>query len=222
MPEVNADPSRPALMHTSEMPWEPSPSPSVWRKRLELAGPAEAGRVTSVVLYERGSAFPAHDHPDGEEILVLDGTFSDERGDHPAGTLLLNPEGFRHAPFSREGCTLFVKLRQYGGAGRRQVVTDTTKEGWRGVGRPGIEILPLYRQRGFPEVIRLMRLAPDTAMPPHEHHGGAEVFVLDGAFEDGDGRYGPGDWIRYPNGSRHAVASPEGCRLYLKLGHLAA
>jgi len=221
MPELNADPSRPALMRTEGMPWEPSPSPSVWRKRLELSGPPEAGRVTSVVLYERGSAFPAHDHPDGEEILVLSGTFSDEHGDYRAGTLLLNPEGFRHAPFSRDGCVLFVKLRQYGGAGRRHAIADTGDGAWRSVGRPGVEILPLYRQRGFPEVIRLMRLAPDTALPPHEHHGGAEAFVLDGAFQDADGRYGRGDWIRYPHGSRHAVASPGGCRLYLRLGHLA-
>jgi anti-sigma factor ChrR (cupin superfamily) len=221
MPELNADPSRPVVMHTEAMPWEPSPSPTVWRKRLELCGPPEAGRVTSVVLYERGSTFPAHDHPDGEEILVLSGTFSDEHGDYPAGTLLLNPEGFRHAPFSRDGCVLFVKLRQYGGAGRRHVIEDTGNGGWRSVGRPGVEILPLYRQRGFPEVIRLMRLAPDASLPPHEHHGGAEAFVLDGGFEDAGGRYGRGDWIRYPHGSRHAIASPRGCRLYLRLGHLA-
>ena len=46
-----------------------------------FAGPPEAGRVTSVVRYEPGSRFPSHPHPDGEEILVLDGVFSDESGD---------------------------------------------------------------------------------------------------------------------------------------------
>ncbi len=220
MPELNADLSRRAVVRTAEMAWQPSPSPSVWRKRLELSGAAEGGRVSSLVLYERGSAFPAHDHPDGEEILVLGGTFSDERGDHPAGTFLLNPEGFRHAPFSREGCVLFVKLRQYGGRGRRPVTVDTNHAQWREVGQPGVEILPLYRQRGFPDVIRLTRLAPGAVLPPHEHQGGAELFVLEGACEDADGCYGTGDWIRYPDGSRHALASPGGCRLYVKLGHL--
>ena len=52
---------------------------------------------------------------------MLDGVFSDEHGDWPAGSYLLNPEGFRHAPFSREGCLLFVKLRQFPGLDRNHV-----------------------------------------------------------------------------------------------------
>lgn len=35
--------------HTRGMEWAPSPSPSVWRKRVALEGPQESGRVTSVV-----------------------------------------------------------------------------------------------------------------------------------------------------------------------------
>ena len=53
------------------MEWAPSPSRSVWRKRVHLVGPPESGQVTSVVRYEPRSRFPAHDHPEGEEILVL-------------------------------------------------------------------------------------------------------------------------------------------------------
>ena len=98
-------------INTETMDWQASPSPGVWRKRLELIGEAESGRVTSVVRYAPGSAFSSHEHPQGEEILVLAGTFSDQSGSYPAGSYLLNPEGFAHAPFSQEGCTLFVKLR---------------------------------------------------------------------------------------------------------------
>src|SRR3970040_584472 len=85
----------------------------------------EWGKVPSVVRYEPGSTFPAHDHPQGEEILVLEGVFSDEHGDWPAGAYLLNPEGFRHAPFSRQGCVLFVKLKQFPGRAREHVATPT-------------------------------------------------------------------------------------------------
>ena len=80
------------------MEGQPSPSGAVLRKRLHLVGPPESGQVTSVVRYQPGATFPEHGHPEGEEILVLDGTFSDEHGDWPAGTYLLNPEGFHHAP----------------------------------------------------------------------------------------------------------------------------
>jgi anti-sigma factor ChrR (cupin superfamily) len=100
----------------NELEWSPSPSGTVWRKRIHRVGPAEAGQVTPVVRYQSNSEFPSHDHREGEEILVLEAVFSDEHGDWLAGTYLLNPEGFHHRPFSREGCTLFVKLRQYPGA----------------------------------------------------------------------------------------------------------
>lgn len=82
------------------MEWTQTPSKTVTRKRLECKGAYEAGRVTSVVKYEAGSSFPEHPHPSGEEILVLEGVFSDQTGHHKQGSYLLNPEGFRHAPFS--------------------------------------------------------------------------------------------------------------------------
>src|SRR3546814_7726014 len=104
-------------MDTAAMDWQASPSPTVWRKRLDLVD-GEFSRVTSIVRYDPSSSFRAHGHPQGEEILVLDGVFSDEHGDYPAGTFLLNPAGFRHAPFSEDGCILFVKLCQFPGEGR--------------------------------------------------------------------------------------------------------
>src|SRR3546814_2720003 len=88
-------------MDTAAMDWQASPSPTVWRKRLDLVD-GEFSRVTSIVRYDPSSSFRAHGHPQGEEILVLDGVFSDEHGDYPAGTFLLNPAGVRHAPSSEE------------------------------------------------------------------------------------------------------------------------
>ncbi|MEK9723150.1 MAG: cupin domain-containing protein [Rhodospirillaceae bacterium] len=54
-------------------------------------------------------AFPAHDHPGGEEILVLDGVLEDEFGRYPAGAWLPNPPGSRHAASSPGPGRLFVK-----------------------------------------------------------------------------------------------------------------
>ena len=72
----------------------------------------EVARTTSIVRYLPGSRFERHNHCGGEEILVLEGTLSDELGAYPAGTYLLNPGGSAHAPSSKEGCTLLVKLQQ--------------------------------------------------------------------------------------------------------------
>lgn len=219
--DLNADFGRVAVVRTAAKEWQASPSPSVWRKRLELSGPRERGRVTAVVRYDADSAFPSHEHPDGEEILVLDGVFSDQTGDHPAGSYLLNPEGFAHAPFSREGCVLFVKLRQYPGEGRRRVVVDTNEADWQPTPAAGIKVMPLYAEPGHPETMQLVRFAPGTVSPAHDHPGGEEIFVIEGSLEDELDRYETGTWIRYPRDSRHTPVSPEGCLLYVKSGHLA-
>lgn len=217
---LRADLSVLEIVDTAAMPWVASPSPGVERKRLALRGPVEAGQVTSIVRYLPGSRFPAHPHPDGEEILVLRGVFSDERGDHPEGTYLLEPEGFVHAPYSTSGCELFVKLRQYPGRGRTQVRIETRAAPWEPYAFPGVERQPLYAEPGHPESVHLLRLAPGVRLPAVELPGGEELYVLDGAFEDEHGAHRAGTWIRYPAGSRHAPRTADGCRLYVKKGHM--
>ena len=210
MIQVNADLAERVVIDTNALPWQPSPSPSVWRKRLYLDGPQEAGVVTSIVRYDADSAFPVHDHPGGEEIYVLDGTFSDEHGDYPAGSYLLNPEGFCHAPFSKNGCVIFVKLRQYAGRDRHHVTLDTGTLPWQPGWAQGVTVKQLYAQDGYPEQIRLLRFEPGSGPFPHDHTQGEEVFVLDGAFEDEHGNYPAGNWIRNPPDSRHAPVSRDG------------
>ena len=82
---IHGDLTRFCSADTDAMQWSASPSGTVWRKRVHLVGPAESGQVTSIVRYDANAGFPAHDHPDGEEIFVIDGVFSDEHGDWPAG-----------------------------------------------------------------------------------------------------------------------------------------
>lgn len=103
---LNADMSIAAVVYSSAMDWQSSPSSTVSRKRFHLVGEAESGQVTSLVQYHPGASFPAHPHPGGEEILVLSGVFSDETGNWPIGSYLLNPAGFTHAPYLRRaaGC----------------------------------------------------------------------------------------------------------------------
>ncbi len=203
------------------MPWTPSPSRTVWRKRVHLVGPPESGQVTSIVRYEPRSTFHGHEHPDGEEILVLDGVFSDEHGDWPAGTYLLNPEGFRHAPFSREGCVLFVKLRQFPGRTREHVAVRTESLPWQETARAGVAARPLYAQPGFADSARLERWSSDTRLGRVDYLNGAELLVLDGSFADADGTFGRGTWLRLPPGSSHGPSTADGCVLYIKEGGFA-
>jgi anti-sigma factor ChrR (cupin superfamily) len=202
--DVDADLGRRVVVDTTRMEWEPSPSSTVWRKPLYRHG-GEFGPVTSLVRYAPGGAFPEHAHPEGEEILVLDGVFSDEHGDYPAGTFLMNPHGSRHAPRSQPGCTLFVRLRQYPGGDRPRLVEDTNANtGWQPRLVEGLSARPLYAQGGYPENVALVRWAPGTQFQRHTHCGGEEILVLEGEFADEHGRYPEGTWIRSPHMSQHA------------------
>ena len=203
-------------MHVADIPWQQSPSGTVWRKRFHLVGPAEAGQVTSLVRYEPESSFPAHDHPDGEEILVLDGVFSDEHGDYPAGSYLLNPEGFRHAPFSKAGCLLFVKLRQYPGRQRPHVALQTRHLEWT-QDVDGASVKLLFDDSRFPEQMQLLRWSAGERQPAR-YPGGAEFLILSGSFEDENGCYERYDWLRIPAGGAHQPRSQSGCELYVKVG----
>jgi anti-sigma factor ChrR (cupin superfamily) len=109
--ELHADLSQRAVLDSSTLPWTASPMAGVERRMLDRCDD-EVARATSIVRYVPGGRFERHSHGGGEEILVLEGTFSDEQGDYPAGTYLRNPGGSSHAPFSEEGCTLLVKLHQ--------------------------------------------------------------------------------------------------------------
>ena len=205
----------PRILHSDEMPWVQSPTPSVWRKRLEHSGPSESGQVTSIVRYDAGSVFPLHPHPDGEEILVLEGVFSDEHGDYPAGTFLLHPEGFSHAPFSREGCLLFVKLRQAPGA-RQPVRVDTRRGVFCAAGLAGVERLELYADARFPERMHLTRVAPGVRVGPIVFPEGEEILVLEGEFQDEYGSYRRHSWLRFPPGGAHTFRTERGCTLYVQ------
>ena len=208
------------VVRTADAPWLASPHPGVERRLLDRVG-GEVARATSIVRYTPGSRFERHVHGGGEEILVLQGTFSDETGDHTVGTYLRNPPGSAHAPYSRDGCVLFVKLWQFTPGDTAAVRIDTRDGGWRQGLVPGLKVLPLHGHDGIDTA--LVRWAPDTVFNPHSHPGGEEILVLDGVFRDEGGAYPAGTWLRSPRWSRHApYTGPEGALIYVKVGHLGA
>ncbi|MFP6860459.1 cupin domain-containing protein [Pseudomonas sp.] len=215
--QLNADFSQRALIRPDDSPWVASPMQGVERRMLDRIG-EEVARATSIVRYAPGSHFSAHHHPGGEEFLVLDGVFSDERGDYPAGTYVRNPIGSQHAPFSRDGCTIFVKLMQFAAADDQHVVIDSNRAEWRQGLVAGLQVLPLH-QHGT-EHVALVRWAPGTYFNAHRHWGGEEILVLEGTFQDEFGDYPAGSWLRSPHLSQHTPFSEQGCLIWVKTGHL--
>ncbi len=214
----NADFSRRVVLRPADLEWVPSPMPGVERRMLDRIG-GEVARATSLVRYAPGSRFSAHSHGGGEEFLVLEGVFSDESGDYPAGHYVRNPIGTSHAPHTDGGCTIFVKLHQFDPADTTPVARDTRAAGFLPGPAPGASVLALH-EFGT-ERVAMLRLAPGARLPATRPPGGEEVLVLEGGFEDALGAYPAGTWIRSPDGAEApARVSPGGCLLFVKSGHL--
>ena len=215
---VNADFSQRAAEHAAELPWRPSPMPGVERRMLDRIGD-EVARATSLVRYAPNSAFSAHTHGGGEEFIVLDGVFQDEHGDYPAGSYVRNPPQSSHTPASDEGCTIFVKLWQFDPADQAHVrlhIADV--EAHSDPDRPDVQVRPLFRDSR--EEVRVETWAPDADVEVAAE-GGAELFVLGGAFRERGTAFGLHDWLRLPDGDRARFsAGPAGAQVWIKTGHL--
>lgn len=77
--------------------------------------------------------------------------------------------------------------------------------------RPGVEISPLYRDAAGNIKLALLRYAPGATVPEHLHTGMEYIQILAGAQQDERGVYPAGSLLVSPPGSRHSIASPEGC-----------
>jgi len=177
----------------------------------------EAGHETSIIEFKAGASRPQHLHPLGEEIFVLEGTFSDENGDYPSGTYIKNSPGSVHAPFSKDGCLLFVKSNQMDPKDTEHFIINTQKTPWR-AGHRGLEVLPLHNFGT--EGVALVKWPKGERFLQHTHFGGEEIFVLSGEFIDEHGRYPKGTWIRSPHLSSHFPYVEEETIIFVKTGHL--
>ncbi len=122
--KLHADFSQRVEIDTNAMAWISSSADGVERKILDRIEDEKA-RATSIVRYAAGSSIPEHEHPLSEEFFLPEGVFSDEHGNYPAGTYVRNPDDTQHSPFSKEGCTIIVKLRQFEADDDRQISIDT-------------------------------------------------------------------------------------------------
>jgi anti-sigma factor ChrR (cupin superfamily) len=66
-----------------------------------------------------GTRLGRQEHQGGEETFVLEGVLEDELGRYPKGAWVRNPPGGSHAPFSEEGCVLYVKTGHLGATNPR-------------------------------------------------------------------------------------------------------
>lgn len=218
--QINADRSQRALVHGAQLPWVGSPESGVDRRMLEREGD-EVAMASSIVRYGPGRSFPTHTHGLGEEFVVLEGVFSDGEGDYQAGTYVRNPPGSKHAPFSRDGCVIFVKLRQMRVGDTALIRAYPADRRWVPGDSAGHERALLHVDGDVS--VHLERAAPGTRVPALSRRGGQEIFVLSGALQmsEVDGAVLEAwSWLRDPGERQSGFVSERGALWWVKRGHL--
>ena len=100
---------------------------------------------------------------------------------------------------------------------QRVIVADADPP-WRASPSAGVERKMLDRIGD--EVARattIVRFAPGSAFAPHTHDGGEEYIVLEGVFQDEQGDFPVGTYVRNPPTSRHTPSSEPGATIFVKL-----
>lgn len=213
---LNMDFAQRICIKPDQQTWVSSPADGVARVHLEREA-EETGHTTSFVSFSPDSYFPQHTHTQGEELFVLEGVFSDENGDYPTGSYIRNPPGSTHAPFTKQGCKLFVKLDQFQKEDIQQITLKPEDQQWRaGIG--GLTVLPLHEFKG--ESTALVAWPKNEVFQAHTHFGGEEIVVISGTFMDEHGVYPAGTWLRSPHLSKHFPRVEEETLIYVKVGHL--
>ncbi|MER8993411.1 cupin domain-containing protein [Mesorhizobium sp. M0074] len=89
-----------------DLPFEPFRD-GITAHWLLKGGPTEPS--VAILNYRAGASVPRHRHAGLETIIVLEGTQSDENGDHAAGSVILNPVGTEHSVWTKDGCVVLIQ-----------------------------------------------------------------------------------------------------------------
>lgn len=213
---INMDLEKKVIIDTQKQKWIESPSKKVLRIPLEREK-AESGHVTSIVKYLPNSKFAAHTHPNGEEIFVLEGVFSDEHGDYMAGSYLRNPPGTSHSPFSLDGCKILVKLEQFSQDDLKKTAIQTKNLNW--IKKDNFKIMPLHNFENEETV--LIRWNKGQKISIDKLLNNEEFYVITGVFKDETGQYPKGTWVRSPSSKEKEtnLIADEETVIFLKTGH---
>lgn len=115
---TNATATQPAtltnLVRSQQLEWRPLAEPGVTGICIkELLFDHETQRAPTILLkFEAGATYPAHNHPGGEEIFVLEGDLKLGKDHLHAGDYLYTAPNGKHAVWSQGGCVALLKVPQ--------------------------------------------------------------------------------------------------------------
>lgn len=105
----------------------------------------------------------------------------------------------------------------------KPVIVHASRQDWVPSPAPGVDRRMLFRiGEEKARATSIVRYAPESSFAEHVHTGGEEFLVLEGVFQDGDGDYPAGTYVRNPPGTAHAPAAKRGAIIFVRLWQFRA
>ncbi|HYR83447.1 MAG TPA: cupin domain-containing protein [Terriglobia bacterium] len=100
------------LVRSHQIEWQPLSEPGVTGVLVKtLRFDEETRRAPTILLkFEPGATYPAHNHPGGEEIFVLEGDIALGKDHLQAGDYLYTAPDNKHGARSQNGCVVLVNV----------------------------------------------------------------------------------------------------------------
>ena len=102
------------LVRSNQIEWKPLAEPGVSGVFVKvLRFDRETRRAPTILLkFDAGATYPAHNHPGGEEVYVIEGDLKLGKDHLHAGDYLYTPPNGKHAARSEQGCIVLVSVSE--------------------------------------------------------------------------------------------------------------
>src|SRR3970282_257847 len=104
----------PQLVRSDDVDWKPLVEDGVKTDGIfvkALRYDEQTKRSPTILLkFEAGATYPAHNHPGGEEVFVLEGEVKLGNYNLSAGDYLFTPPEGKHAVWSKNGCVMLLNI----------------------------------------------------------------------------------------------------------------
>jgi quercetin dioxygenase-like cupin family protein len=97
------------VVQSDQKPWKTFPDVPGVEYRVLRKHP-ENGGLSLMLRFAKGTTYPAHEHPGGEEYYMLDGDLKDGGKSYGRSAYVWHPPGSIHAPRSAGGAEILVFL----------------------------------------------------------------------------------------------------------------
>jgi quercetin dioxygenase-like cupin family protein len=100
------------LIRSGLCDWKPLDEPDVSGIAVKVLRFDNVNQRAPTILlkFDPGASYPAHDHPAGEEVFVLEGEVTFGKHHLEAGDYLYTPPGEKHGVWSRNGCVILLSV----------------------------------------------------------------------------------------------------------------